>query len=61
MKEAGNRCEFHSFKGKGHGFFNGKHFRPKTKDVQPYQQTINKSHEFLVSLSFLQPTKVEKE
>lgn len=61
MKEAGNRCEFHSFKGKDHGFFNGKHFRPKTKDVQPYQQTINKSHEFLVSLSFLQPTKVEKE
>ena len=61
MKEAGNRCDLHSFEGKGHGFFNGKHFLPKKEDVEPYQVTMNKSYEFLVSLGFLQPTKSEKE
>ena len=61
MKEAGNRCEFHSFKGKDHGFFNGKHFRPKTKNARLYEVTINQSYEFLISLDFLQPIKDEKE
>ena len=61
MKEAGNRCELHSFKGKGHGFFNGKLFRPKTKDLKSYEKTLQESVKFLVSLNFLQATKIEKE
>lgn len=61
MKEAGNRCELHSFKGKGHGSFNGKLFRPKTKDLKPYEKTLQESVKFLTSLNFLQAANNEKE
>jgi len=61
MKEAGNRCDLHSFKGKGHGFFNGKFFRPKNTDLKPYDKTLLESIKFLTSLDFLQPAKSEKE
>jgi len=50
MKEAGNQCQLESFEGKGHGFFNGKLFRPKTKDTSDYQQTTKQSLEFLNAL-----------
>ncbi|MCM2371279.1 alpha/beta hydrolase [Rhodopirellula sp. ICT_H3.1] len=53
MKEAGNRCELVSFEGQGHGFFNSKSFRPKTKDLSHYQRTIDASDQFLQSLGFL--------
>lgn len=53
MKEAGNRCDLHPFAGKGHGFFNGKHFRPKSKDLKPYHVTIKESANFLASLGYI--------
>ncbi|WP_238381263.1 sulfatase-like hydrolase/transferase [Mariniblastus fucicola] len=59
MSDAGNRCELISFEGKGHGFFNGKFFRPKTKDTKPYHTTMKESEKFLVSLGFLEKA-VEK-
>ena len=55
MKDAGNRCDLHSFKGKGHGFFNGKYFRPKTKDIRPFNVTMKESVGFLESLGFIDP------
>lgn len=55
MTQAGNRCDLHPFKGAGHGFFNGKHFRPKTKDVKPYHATMKESVKFLESLGYLAP------
>ena len=61
MQEAGNRCDLHSFKGKGHGFFNGKLFRPKTTDLKPYEKTLQESVKFLHSLNFLQSAKSKKE
>lgn len=63
MKTAGNRCDLKSFEGKGHGFFNGQHFRPKTKDNVLFTQTMKESVSFLESLGFLkkkqQPTAVQ--
>ncbi|MEP5429736.1 MAG: alpha/beta hydrolase, partial [Flavobacteriaceae bacterium] len=53
MKEAGNDCTLESYKGKGHGFFNGSFFRPKLKDTTPYFDTIQKSVSFLVENNFL--------
>lgn len=53
MLEAGNRCDLHAFEGMGHGFFNGKYFRPKIEDTKPYHATMKKSVDFLVSLGFL--------
>ena len=61
MKEAGNRCDLHSFEGKGHGFFNGKFFRPKTTDLKPYEKTLHESVKFLASLNFLPAARTEKE
>lgn len=55
MKEAGNTCQLESFEGLIHGFFNGKHFRPKTKDLTPYQRTMKSSVAFLTSLGYLKP------
>ena len=52
MKDAGNTCELISFKGKGHGFFNGKFFRPKIKDTSGYQSSVKDSLEFLTKLGF---------
>ena len=54
MKEAGNVCQLESFEGKGHGCFNGIHFRPKTKDLAPYKRSIKSSVELLTSLGFLE-------
>ena len=53
MKEAGNNCELISFEGKGHGFFNGKFFRPKTKDTSGYEQSVKESLEFLTKHGFV--------
>jgi acetyl esterase/lipase len=54
MKEAGNDCRLVSFEGQDHGFFNGQFFRPKTKDLAPYEQCMNDSAAFLRELGFLQ-------
>jgi acetyl esterase len=43
MKAAGNRCELIGFEGQGHGFFN------KAK----YQETLDATDAFLVSLGYL--------
>jgi len=53
MKEAGNDCRLESFEGKGHGFFNGKFFRPKATDLEPYKKSVAGSVEFLSSLKIL--------
>ena len=53
MKEAGNTCELKSFEGKGHGFFNGKFFRPKTKDTSGYERSVKESLEFLTKQGFV--------
>lgn len=52
MKAAGNECELKSFDGRGHGFFNGKSFRPKTKDTSDYERTIKESLAFLKGHGF---------
>ena len=52
MKDAGNDCRLVAFDGAKHGFFNGKFFRPKTKDLKPYQQCIAESEAFLDRLGF---------
>ena len=53
MKEAGNVCQLDAFPDKKHGFFNGKVFRPKTKDLGPYKKTLDASASFLKSLGYL--------
>lgn len=53
MNEAGNRCELKAYEGKGHGFFNGVFFRPKTKNTAPYQQALDDSLTFLKSLDYM--------
>lgn len=57
MNDAGNDCRLVAFDGAKHGFFNGKFFRPKTKDLKPYQQCIVESEAFLNRLNFKVPTK----
>ncbi len=52
MNNAGNDCRLVAFEGAKHGFFNGKYFRPKTKDLKPYQQCIAESEAFLDRLGF---------
>ena len=52
MNEAGNTCELVSAEAKGHGFFNGKFFRPKTKDTSGYEKSMNDSLEFLAKQGF---------
>ena len=53
MKEADNRCELVSFAGAGHGFFNGKLFRPKLEDDKHFQATMKSFVEFLQSLEYI--------
>ena len=50
----GVACELHSFAGKGHGFFNGKLFRPKIKDLKPYEKTLQESVKFCRWTSYRQ-------
>lgn len=52
MEDAGNDCRLVAFDGAKHGFFNGKFFRPKTKDLKPYQQCVSESEAFLDRLGF---------
>ncbi|MDA8563182.1 alpha/beta hydrolase [Mariniblastus sp.] len=53
MQEAGNECRLEASEGTGHGAFNGKFFRPKTKDLEPYRKSMKASIEFLKSLKML--------
>lgn len=48
MKEAGNDCVLVAFEGRGHGFFNGAFFRPKS-DGADYDLTMKRSVEFLTA------------
>ena len=52
MNEKGNICELVSFKGKGHGFFNGSYFRKKRTDTI-FNITMERSIEFLEKLNFI--------
>ncbi|MDQ8181565.1 alpha/beta hydrolase fold domain-containing protein [Pelagicoccus sp. SDUM812005] len=53
MQEAGNDCELMPFEGKGHGFFNGKFFRPKSKDTSAYHQSMERTVSFLREYGYL--------
>ncbi|MBB3207423.1 acetyl esterase/lipase [Rhodopirellula rubra] len=53
MNESGNRCELVSFAKQGHGFFNSKSFRPKTKDLSHYERAMKATDHFLASLGYL--------
>ncbi|EMI53506.1 alpha/beta hydrolase [Rhodopirellula sallentina] len=59
MNEAGNRCELVSFAGQGHGFFNSKSFRPKTKDISHYERAMKSTEQFLESLGYLDEVATE--
>lgn len=52
MNDAGNECVLVPFEGKGHGFFNGSFFRPKSKGVD-YDRTMTHSIKFLRKHGFL--------
>ena len=53
MKEAGNECRLVPFEGKGHGFFNSKFFRPRTKDLTTYEQCTKECVVYLRSLGYM--------
>lgn len=53
MKDMGNECTLVPFEGQNHGFFNGIFFRPKTKDLTPYEQSMKESISFLRKLGYL--------
>lgn len=53
MQDAGNDCRLEVSEGTGHGAFNGKFFRPKTKDLGPFRQSSEASIKFLKSLKIL--------
>jgi acetyl esterase/lipase len=53
MTEANNTCQLEAFDGKGHGFFNGINFRPKTKDLSGYKRSMKETVAFLKLLGFL--------
>lgn len=53
MNEAGNCCQLEAFNGKGHGFFNGIFFRPKTKDLSDYRRTKSEVKAFLTLHGYL--------
>ena len=61
MKEAGNRCDLLAYPGGGHGFFNGAFFRPKMKDLKPYETCMRESTSFLESLGYLDAEESESE
>lgn len=52
MKAAGNVCVLVPFEGKGHGFFNGSHFRPKNGD-EDFDTIMKKSIDFLTAQKIL--------
>lgn len=52
MKDAGNECVLVPFPGKGHGFFNGSFFRPKSDD-KDYNLTMKSAVDFLKAHGFL--------
>lgn len=52
MSDLGNRCELHGYEGKNHGFFN--YGRDGNK---AFQDTLEKTDAFLVSLGYLQPAR----
>ncbi len=49
MKDAGNVCEFHSFPGEEHGFFNYDPHKP----LEPFRKTIHLADEFLCQMGYL--------
>ncbi|WP_222867783.1 alpha/beta hydrolase [Sphingobacterium phlebotomi] len=49
MLEVGSRCDLFLYEGQGHGFFN---YSPK-KNSKYYQQTLDESVKFLLSLGFI--------
>ncbi len=53
MLDSGNHSDLVAFEGKGHGFFNGKFFRPKTKDTTPYEHSMAKTISFLLARGFI--------
>ncbi len=55
MKKAGNDCVLKSYPDAGHGFFNSKHFRPKTKDDSAYHETLAQMIQFLRQNKILTP------
>lgn len=59
MKEAGNDCQLKSYPGAGHGFFNGKFFRPSTKDLIPHKESMAYSIAFLNVHGLLDSTSEE--
>lgn len=58
MQEAGNECVLVPAKGKGHGFFNGSFFRPRSNDVD-YGKTFARSVEFLKQYGYIPVSKCE--
>lgn len=54
MNEASNQCELVPFEGKGHGFFNGTFFRPKSNG-DDFNLTMKRSIEFLTELGYIVP------
>ncbi|WP_372846149.1 alpha/beta hydrolase [Pontiella sp.] len=52
MKASGNDCRLIPFEGQDHGFFNGPFFRPKTKDLTPYESCMAASAAFLSEMGF---------
>jgi len=51
MKKAGNECVVIPYEGKGHGFFNGPFFRPKSKG-ETYDQVMKQTEDFLKKHGF---------
>jgi len=59
MKEAGNRCVLVPFEGKGHGFFNGSHFREKNGD-NAFNETMKHSIVFLSEYGYIPALKSDE-
>lgn len=57
MQEAGNECVLVPAEDKGHGFFNGSFFRPKSKDVD-YDLILKRSVDFLNEHGYITKSKV---
>lgn len=55
MTKHKNECTLVSFEGKGHGFFNSTFFRPKIKNLTPYNQGMEASVTFLIKHGYLPP------
>ena len=61
MKESGNSCVLKTYKGRDHGFFNSRFFRPKLKDTSNYERVVQECHEFLASLGYIDQKAKAKE